>query len=78
MRNVMGAEREGTIQFSQHTLRIKHGTKYERGVAGLDPTTRGRSPVLLEVQFRSRTLLKAEIQSEIVPGYLHYHVFCTV
>ena len=28
MRNLMDAEREGTIQFSQHTLRSKHGTKY--------------------------------------------------
>jgi len=50
----------------------------ERGVAGLDPSTRGRSPVVLEVRFRSRALLKAEIQSEIVPSYLHYLGFCTV
>ena len=50
----------------------------ERGVAGLDPSTRGRSPVVLEVRFRSRALFKAEIQSEIVPGYLYYLGFCTV
>jgi len=50
----------------------------ERGVAGSDPSTRGRSPVVLEVRFRSRALLKAEIQSEIVLGYLHYLGFCTV
>jgi len=46
-------------------------------MAGTDPSTRGRSPVVLEVRFRSRALLKAEIQSEIVLGYLHYLGFCT-
>ena len=50
----------------------------ERGVAGTDPSTRGRSPVVLEVRFRSRVQTKAEIQSEIVLGYLHYLGFCTV
>ena len=50
----------------------------KRGVFGLDPSTQGRSPVVLEVRFRSRALLKSEIQSEIVPGYLHYLGFCTV
>jgi len=50
----------------------------EREVAGLDPSTRGRSPVVLEVQFHSRAFSIAEIQSEIVLGYLHYLDFCTV
>jgi len=50
----------------------------ERGVAGTDPSTRGRSPVVLEVRFRSRAFSIAEIQSEIVLGYLHYLDFCTV
>jgi len=50
----------------------------ERGVAGSDPSTRGRSPVVLEVRFRSRAFSIAEIQSEIVIGYLHYLDFCTV
>jgi hypothetical protein len=50
----------------------------ERGVAGSDPSTRGRSPVVLEVRFRSRAQTNAEIQSEIVLGYLHYLGFCTV
>jgi len=50
----------------------------ERGVAVLDTSTRGRSTVVLEVRFRSRALFKAEIQSEIVPGYLYYLGFCTV
>ena len=53
-----------------------HGT--ERGVAGTDPSTRGRSPVVLEVRFRSRAQTKAEIQSEIVLGYLHYLGFFTI
>ena len=44
----------------------KRGT-HERGVAGLDPSTWGRSPVVLEVRFRCRALFKVEIQSEIVP-----------
>ena len=47
-------------------------------MAGTDHSKRGRSPVVLEVRFRSRALLKAEIQSEIVLGYLHYLGFCTV
>ena len=51
---------------------------FERGMAGTDPSTRGRSPVVLEVRFRSRAFSKAEIQSEIVLGYLHYLGFCTV
>jgi len=50
----------------------------EGGVAGSDPSTRGRSPVVLEVRFRSRALFKAEIQSNIVLGYLHYLDLCTV
>jgi len=50
----------------------------DRGVVGLDPSTRGRIPMVLEVLFRSRTLLKTEIQGQIVPGYLHYLGFCTV
>ena len=50
----------------------------ERGVAGSDPSTRGRSPVVLEVRFRSRAFSIVEIQSEIVLGYLHYLDFCTV
>jgi len=50
----------------------------ERGVAGSDPITRGRSPVVLEVRFRSRAFSIAEIQSEIVLGYLHYLDFCAV
>jgi len=54
------------------------GTCSERGVAGFDPSTWGRNPVVLDVRFRSRVLFKAEIQSDIVPGYLHYLGFCTV
>jgi len=50
----------------------------ERGMAGTDPRKRGRSPVVLEVRFRSRAFSIAEIQSEIVLGYLHYLDFCTV
>ena len=50
----------------------------ERGVAGSDPRGRGRSPVVLEVRFRSRAFSIAEIHSEIVLGYLHYLDFCTV
>ena len=50
----------------------------ERGVAGSDPSTRGRDPVVLKVRFRSRAFSIAEIQSEIVLGYLHYLDFCTV
>jgi len=50
----------------------------EGGVAGSDPGTQGRSPVVLEVQFRSRALFKAEIQSQIGLGYLHYLDLCTV
>ena len=49
----------------------------ERGVAGKDPSMRGRSPVVLEVRFRSRAQTNAEIQSEIVLGYLHYLGFFT-
>jgi len=45
---------------------------HERGVAGSHPSTRGRSPVVLEVLFHSRVLFKAEIQIEIVLGYLQY------
>ena len=47
-------------------------------MAGTDPSTRGRSPVVLEVRIRSRAFSIAEIQSEIVLGYLHYLDFCTV
>jgi len=50
----------------------------EGGVAGSDPSTRGRSPVVLEVRFCSRAFSIAEIQNEIVLGYLHYLDFCTV
>jgi len=50
----------------------------ERGVAGSDPSTRGRSPVVLEVLFHSRAISTRRIQSEIVLGYLHYLDFCTV
>jgi len=50
----------------------------EGGVAGSDPSTRGRSPVVLEVRFCSRALSIAEIQNEIVLGYLHYLDLCTV
>jgi len=53
-------------------------TRQERGMAGTDPSKRGRSPVVLEVRFRSRAQTNAEIQSEIVLGYLHYLGFCTV
>ena len=62
-----------------HIMFLRHfRTFQERGVAGLHPRTRGRSPVVLKVRFRSRAFLKAEIQSEIVPGYLHYLRFCTI
>ena len=50
----------------------------ERGVAGSDPSTRGRSPVVLEVLFCSRAISTRGIQSEIVLGYLYYLGFCTV
>ena len=53
-------------------------SQIERGVAGSDPSTRGRSPVVLEVLFRSRALSIAEFQSDIVLGYLHYLDFCAV
>jgi len=46
--------------------------------AGSDPSTWGRSPVVLEVLFRCRALSIVEIQSEIVLGYLHYLDFGTV
>ena len=42
------------------------GRYMERGMAGSDPSTRGRSPVVLEVLFHSRTLSKRGIQSEIM------------
>jgi len=58
-------------------VRLKDGC-IERGVAGSDPSTRGRSPVVLEVLFHSRALSIAEIQSEIVLGYFYYLDFCTV
>jgi len=58
------------------TVLIK--THRERGITGLDPSRRGRSPEVPEVRSRSRALLEAEIQSEIVTGYLHYIGFCTV
>ena len=60
------------------TFQFRRFNEDQRGVAGLDPSLRGRSPVVLEVRFRPRALFKAEIQSEIVPGYLHYLGFCTV
>jgi len=46
----------------------KNGPTVERGVAGSDPSTWGRIPVVLEVRFRSRAFSIAEIQSEIVLG----------
>jgi len=46
-------------------------------VAGLDPNTRGRSPVVLEVLFHPRTISMRGIQSEIVLGYLYYLGFYT-
>jgi hypothetical protein len=73
----MNRNREETV-IGPQTKTLKEEDTLERRVAGLDPSTRGRSPVVLEVRFRSRALLKAEIQSEIVPGYLHYLGFCTV
>jgi len=65
----------------QHTSVFRTQEKcasIERRVAGSDPSNRGRSPVVLEVRFRSRAFSIAEIQSEIVLGYLHYLDFCTV
>jgi len=56
----------------------KNGLTVERGVAGSDPSTWGQIPVVLEVRFRSRAFSIAEIQSEIVLGYLHYLDFGTV
>jgi len=50
----------------------------ERGVAGSDPSTQGRSPVVIEVLFHSRDILTRGIQSEIVLGYLYYLGFYTV
>jgi len=41
-------------------------------------STRGRSSVVLEVHFRSRSFLKMQIQIEILPCYLHYLDYCTV
>ena len=64
---------------SSNAVRIMAiGPLLERGMAGTDPSTRGRSPVVLEVRFRSRAFSIAEIQSEIVLGYLHYLGFRTV
>jgi len=47
----------------------------ERGVAGSDPRTRGRSLVVLEVLFHSRAIPTRGIQSEIVIGYFITLVF---
>jgi len=70
-----------TMTYPPHlSFLLARCTEYptERGVAGSDPSTRGRSPVVLEVRFRSRDFSIAEIQSEIVLGYLHYLDFCIV
>ena len=64
--------------FRHARLKQKFKVPCERGMAGTDPSTRGRSPVVLEVRFRSRAFSIAEIQSEIVLGYLNYLGFCTV
>ena len=47
-------------------------------MAGSDPSTRGRSPVVLEVLFHSRVISTRGIQSEIVLGHLYYLGFHTV
>jgi len=46
----------------------------QRGLAGSDPSTWGRIPVVLEVLFHSRAISTRGIQSEIVLGHLHYLV----
>jgi len=53
-------------------------TEDERGVAGSDPSTRGRSPVVIEVLFHSRPISTRGIQSESVLGYLYYLGFYAV
>jgi len=66
------------VMSDRWVMTCSNETWFERGVAGIDPSTRGQSPVVLKVQFRSRALLKGEIKSEIVLGYLHYLVVYTV
>lgn len=58
--------------------RSRHPRLLQRGMADTDPSTRGRSSVVLEVHFRSRSFLKMQIQIEILPCYLHYLDYCTV
>ena len=70
-------KRVGSAYYLQMGL-IMIARFHERGVAGSQPSTRGRSPMVLEVLFHSRALFKAEIQIEIVLGYLHYLELCTV
>ena len=55
--------------FEKSKMESQIGPEVERGVDGSDTKTRGRSPVVLEVRFRSRAFSIAEIQSEIVLGY---------
>jgi len=70
----------GTVRSQVHEaphIHDQNSAAIERGVVGSDLSTRGRSPLVLEVRFRSRALFKGMILSEIVVDFLHYLDFCT-